>query len=233
MHVGYSYFSKTESPTLSRADSASGRRRPIEDRDGEHRRALAQRERLAHAPGLDDPVVGGDRARGARRPVVLQHQAGLSSKPSPWWKRLLTTRCRSAGVQQIEQSDTAVAFTAGLDGTYRLTPKFGIGAFFRYSGASSDMPLSGGGTRHGRGGWHSDWRGPARPVLGHCRQASSLQLRLGRHARVSPNVEDDNDEEGRSFITVTGRAWPSRPWPRRPARRPRSSCDPAIASPLT
>ena len=51
-----------------------------------------------------------------------------------------------SSVQQIEQSDSAVAFTAGLDGTYRLTPQFGIGAFFRYSGASSDMPLSGGGT---------------------------------------------------------------------------------------
>jgi opacity protein-like surface antigen len=51
-----------------------------------------------------------------------------------------------SGVTQVEQSETAVAFTAGLDGTYKLTPKFGIGAFFRYSGASADMPLSGGGT---------------------------------------------------------------------------------------
>jgi hypothetical protein len=49
-------------------------------------------------------------------------------------------------VQQVEQSKSAVAFTAGLDGTYRLTPQFGIGAFFRYSGASADMPLTGGTT---------------------------------------------------------------------------------------
>jgi hypothetical protein len=49
-------------------------------------------------------------------------------------------------VLQVEQSKTKVTFTAGVDGTYRITPRYGVGAFFRYSGASADMPLTGGTT---------------------------------------------------------------------------------------
>jgi hypothetical protein len=49
-------------------------------------------------------------------------------------------------VSRIEESESAVAFTAGIDATYKLSPRYGVGVFFRYSGASVDMPLSGGGT---------------------------------------------------------------------------------------
>jgi opacity protein-like surface antigen len=49
-------------------------------------------------------------------------------------------------VTRVEQSERAVAFTAGIDAQYRVTPRYGVGVFFRYSGASVDMPLVGGGT---------------------------------------------------------------------------------------
>ena len=54
------------------------------------------------------------------------------------------------GFSESSSRSSAVAFTAALDGTYLLTPKFGIGAFFRYSGASTDMPLSGAGRLRSR-----------------------------------------------------------------------------------
>jgi hypothetical protein len=65
-------------------------------------------------------------------------------KRSPGRNGATTVAISSVAV--IEQSGTAVSFTAGVDGTYLVTPKFGVGAFLRYSGASTDLPLSGGGT---------------------------------------------------------------------------------------
>jgi hypothetical protein len=49
-------------------------------------------------------------------------------------------------VAQTSLSERATGFTLGVDGTYRLTPRYGVGAFARYSGASADMGVVDGGT---------------------------------------------------------------------------------------
>jgi hypothetical protein len=51
-----------------------------------------------------------------------------------------------SGVVPEESSKTAVGVTFGVDGTYRLSPRFGAGAFIRYSAASADLETAGGGT---------------------------------------------------------------------------------------
>ena len=211
MHVGYSYFSKTESPTLVAQiphPAVGGQSRTASASTGElsHSESawhthllwmipLSEEIELAVLVGPSFYSINQDFRRNRHPGGNAALQLGRASAQSSH---------RAVGHAQWLLRPVSTAPTW-------LTPKFGIGAFFRYSGASADMPLSGGGTRHGRGGWHSDRWGLRDPVLGHCRQASSLQLRLGRHALVSPNVEDDDDEEDRSFITVSGRAWPSRP----------------------
>jgi len=43
------------------------------------------------------------------------------------------------------QAKWATGVTAGLDATYLLKPKIGVGGFIRFSGASADLPTAGGG----------------------------------------------------------------------------------------
>jgi Outer membrane protein beta-barrel domain len=40
------------------------------------------------------------------------------------------------------QSETAVGFNIGVDVTYPLTPRFGVGGFARYAGGSVDLPAA-------------------------------------------------------------------------------------------
>ena len=143
VHVGYSYFSKSETPTLvaSIPHPAFG---------GQNRTATASAGDLSHSESafhthllwmiplseeIEVAVLVGPTFYNIKQDFV--DTVGVVETP-PF------TSVSINSVQQIEQSESAVAFTAGLDGTYRLTPRFGIGAFFRYSGASVDMELSGG-----------------------------------------------------------------------------------------
>ncbi len=143
VHVGYSYFSKSETPTLSAQI-------PHPVVGGQSRTATASAGELSHSESafhthlvwmiplseeIELAVLVGPSFYNINQSFV---ETVTVVETPPY------TSVSISEVQQIEQSDTAVAFTAGLDGTYRLTPRFGIGAFFRYSGASSDMPLSGG-----------------------------------------------------------------------------------------
>jgi hypothetical protein len=143
VHVGYSYFSKSETPTLSAQI-------PHPVVVGQSRTATASAGELSHSESAFHTHLVWM--------IPLSEEIELAVLVGPSFYNITQsfvetvtvvetppyTSVSISGVQQIEQSDTAVAFTAGLDGTYRLTPRFGIGAFFRYSGASSDMPLSGG-----------------------------------------------------------------------------------------
>jgi hypothetical protein len=143
VHVGYSYFSKSETPTLSAQI-------PHPVVGGQSRTATASAGELSHSESafhthlvwmiplseeIELAVLVGPSFYNIKQDFV---ETVTVVETPPY------TSVSISGVQLVEQSDTAVAFTAGLDGTYRLTPRFGIGAFFRYSGASSDMPLSGG-----------------------------------------------------------------------------------------
>lgn len=145
VHVGYSYFSKSETPTLVAAI-------PHPAFGGVNRTATTSAGELSHSESafhthllwmiplseeIEVAVLVGPSFYNIKQDFV--ETVGVT-ETAPF------TTVTISSVQQIEQSESAVAFTAGLDGTYRLTPKFGIGAFFRYSGASADMPLSGGTT---------------------------------------------------------------------------------------
>ena len=145
VHAGYSYFSKTESPTLTAEI-------PHPVVGGINRTATASAGELSHSESafhlhllwmiplseeIEVAVLVGPSFYSIKQDFI--ETVGVV-ETSPF------TSVSISSVEQIEQSESAVAFTAGLDGTYRLTPQFGIGAFFRYSGASADMPLSGGGT---------------------------------------------------------------------------------------
>jgi opacity protein-like surface antigen len=146
VHVGYSYFSKSESPTL-----VAQIPHPIVG--GQPRTATASAGELSHSESafhthllwmiplseeIEVAILVGPSFYNIKQDFI---ETVVPQEGAPPFSTVAIS-----SVSQIEQSETAVAFTAGLDGTYRLTPKFGIGAFFRYSGASADMPLSGGGT---------------------------------------------------------------------------------------
>jgi hypothetical protein len=47
-------------------------------------------------------------------------------------------------VAQTTQKKRATGFTVGADGTYLLTPRYGVGVFGRFSGASVELPAVGG-----------------------------------------------------------------------------------------
>jgi hypothetical protein len=144
-YVGYSYFSKSETPTLTAEI-------PHPVYGGQTRTATASTGELSHSESafhlhllwmiplseeIEVAVLVGPSFYSIKQDFI-ETVSVVETDPF--------TSVSISSVQQIEQSGSPVAFTAGLDGTYRLTPQFGIGAFFRYSGASSDMPLSGGTT---------------------------------------------------------------------------------------
>jgi hypothetical protein len=145
VHVGYSYFSKTEAPTLVAQI-------PHPAIGGASRQASASAGDLSHSESafhthlvwmiplseeIELAVLVGPSFYNIKQEFVDT----VTPVEAPPYNTVSIS-----SVSQVEQSESAVAFTAGLDGTYLLTPRFGIGAFFRYSGASADMPLTGGGT---------------------------------------------------------------------------------------
>jgi hypothetical protein len=64
----------------------------------------------------------------------------VSEGPFPFGTVTITS------VETLSQSERATAFTVGADGTYLITPRYGVGGFFRFSGTSVDLPVAGGGT---------------------------------------------------------------------------------------
>ena len=178
VHVGYSHFGKTEIADARRADPAPPLRRPVPDRIGQHRRSIAQRERVAHAPGLDDSARREVRGRDSLRAVVLQHQTGISSKRSLGRRR---TPYNTVAIGAVDVS-RAVRIRRQLHGGRRrnlpgdaeirgrrVSPLFG------HVGRHAAQRWR---NHHGRGGWPANWRGVTLPILGRPPQASSLQLRL-------------------------------------------------------
>jgi hypothetical protein len=145
VHVGYSYFSKSESPTL-----VAQIPHPVVG--GQSRTASASTGELSHSESAFHTHLVW------MIPLAEKYEAAILVGPSFYnikqdFVETVTpietppyNSVAIGSVTLIEQSDSAVAFTAGVDGTYRVTPTFGVGAFFRYSGASVDLPLSGGGT---------------------------------------------------------------------------------------
>ena len=146
VHVGYSYFSKSETPTLTAQI-------PHPVFGGQTRTATASTGELSHSESafhlhllwmiplseeIEVAVLVGPSFYSIKQDFI---ETVVPVEGAPPFNTVTI-----GSVTPIGQSESAVAFTAGLDGTYRLTPKFGIGAFFRYSGASADMPLSGGTT---------------------------------------------------------------------------------------
>ena len=145
VHVGYSYFSKTESPTLVAQI-------PHPAFGGQSRTASASTGDLSHSESAWHthlvwmiPLAEKFEAAILFGPSFYSIKQDFIETVTPVETEPYNTVAISA-VDVIEQSESAVSFTAGVDGTYLVTPKFGVGAFLRYSGASADMPLSGGGT---------------------------------------------------------------------------------------
>jgi hypothetical protein len=145
VHIGYHYFGKSESPTLTAQI-------PHPAIGGVTRTATASAGDLSHSESAFHTHLL------FMIPLAEKFEAAILVGPSFYnikqdFIETVTVvdnppydTVSIGSVTQVEQSDTAVAFTAGVDGTYLLTPTFGIGAFFRYSGASVDMPTTGGGT---------------------------------------------------------------------------------------
>jgi hypothetical protein len=144
--LGFSKFGKEESPTIAAQiphPFASGSLRPASASAGE----LSHSETAIHLHLLwmipltqefEAAIFIGPSFYNIKQDFI--QSVTLQEGAVPFGTVAIT------GVTQVEQSKRATAFTAGVDGTYLLTPRFGAGAFLRYSGASVDMPLAGGGT---------------------------------------------------------------------------------------
>jgi hypothetical protein len=144
--LGFSRFSKTESPTIAAQiphPFASNSLRPASASAGE----LSHSETAVHlhlfwmiplTEEFEAALFVGPSFYNIKQEFI--ESVTLQEGAVPFGTVSITE------VRQIEQSKRATAFTAGVDGTYLLTPRFGAGAFLRYSGASVDMPLAGGGT---------------------------------------------------------------------------------------
>jgi hypothetical protein len=145
VHVGYSYFSKSESPTLVAQI-------PHPAFGGQNRTATTSAGDLSHSESAFHthllwmiPLAEKFEAAILVGPSFYSIKQDFIETVAPVETPPYNT-VAIGSVTPIEQSESAVAFTAGVDGTYLVTPTFGVGAFFRYSGASVDMPLTGGGT---------------------------------------------------------------------------------------
>lgn len=144
--VGYSYFSKSETPTLAAQipnPLFTNSARPASASAGE----LSHTESAIHTHLLwmiplteqfEAAILIGPSFYNIEQDFV--QSVTLQEGAPPFGTVTIT------GVQQVEQSERRTAFTAGVDGTYLVTKKFGAGGFLRYSGTSADMSLPGGGT---------------------------------------------------------------------------------------
>jgi hypothetical protein len=144
--IGFSRFADDESPTLS-ADVPN----PIFA--GSPRTAVASTGKLSHSetaihlqalwmiPTSDDiqlAVVLGPSIFSIKQDFVT----GISTDEAAF--PFSTTSISS--VSTGDSSKRVVGFTAGVDGTYLVTPRMGVGAFLRLSSASADIGTTGGGT---------------------------------------------------------------------------------------
>lgn len=144
--VGFSAFSKSESPSLIAQI-------PHPIFGGQPRTASASAGELSHSEtafhthllymvpmteDIDVALLIGPSFYGVKQDFIQTVEAREGAPPF--------NTVSIGSVTRVEQSERAVAFTAGIDAQYRVTPRYGVGVFFRYSGASVDMPLVGGGT---------------------------------------------------------------------------------------
>jgi hypothetical protein len=144
--VGFSRFSKSETPTLVAQiphPVIGGQFRTASTSAGElsHTETAFHTHLLYMIPMTEDIDVAllvGPSFYGIKQDFIETVEAREGAPPF--------NTVSIGSVSRVEQSESAVAFTAGIDATYRLTPRYGFGVFFRYSGASVDMPLVGGGT---------------------------------------------------------------------------------------
>jgi hypothetical protein len=144
--VGFSTFSKSETPSLSAQiphPVFGGVFRSATASAGE----MSHRETAFHTHFLwmiplnedfDAAILVG--------PSFYSVKQDLIATVAPLEGSAPFTSVGISSVTLADESESAVAFTVGFDGTYRVTPRYGAGFFFRYSGASVDLPLAGGGT---------------------------------------------------------------------------------------
>jgi hypothetical protein len=144
--VGYSQAGDTESPTLAAqipSPITFGAQRSAAASTGElkHHESAIHLHALWMIPVSDKlelaAIVGPSFWR-IKQDFVGDVQ--ITEGPPPFGTVTIS------GVTVNEQSEGAVGFTAGLDATYLLTPRYGVGGFFRFAGASADLPTAGGGT---------------------------------------------------------------------------------------
>jgi hypothetical protein len=81
------------------------------------------------------------------RPMTDRIEVSLSAGPSiirvsQQLAATVTVPARTQNVNLVEetQSGTALGANVGFDGSYMLTPQYGLGVFLRYAGASVDLP---------------------------------------------------------------------------------------------
>jgi hypothetical protein len=145
--VGYSSFSDSESPTLAAqipnpALTNSLRTASASTGDLEHSESAVHLHLLYMIPlteKVEAAIVVGPSFYTIKQDFVasVALQEGLVY---PFGSVTISS------VERVTQSKKATAFTAGVDGTYLITPRYGVGGFFRFSGASVDLPITGGGT---------------------------------------------------------------------------------------
>jgi hypothetical protein len=143
--LGYSHMSSTEAPTLTAqipnpivfnsprsASSSTG--------DLEHIESAIHLQFLWMLPITNEfslAAVFGPSFYNITQDLV--GNIAIAEGPPPYGTVNITS------VETLRQSERATGFTLGVDGTYRLTPVFGIGGFMRFSGAEAEMATAGGG----------------------------------------------------------------------------------------
>jgi hypothetical protein len=146
--IGFSRFSDSETPTVAAEipnPAFSNSPRPVSNSAGE----LSHSESAVHlhafwmfpmTENFEWGVFAGPSFYRIEQEFVDVGEDDLTEGPFPFGTVTIDT------VNQVRQSDRTTAFTVGVDGTYLITPRYGVGGFFRFSGASVDLPLSGGST---------------------------------------------------------------------------------------
>jgi hypothetical protein len=144
--VGFSTFGSSETATVTAEI-------PNPLAQDSHRTATAdagemeRRETAVHILGVwmvpmtnefDFAIVGG--------PSIYTVKQDLVTGLTPVEGAPPFTTVTISNVTVDASTKTSVGFTIGADGTYVLTPRYGIGFFARYSLVSADLPAAGGGT---------------------------------------------------------------------------------------
>jgi hypothetical protein len=143
--IGYSRFSDKETPTLTAQVphplfGGVSRTATADPGDLSHNESaihlqlywnlpLTEAFELALVAGPSFYTIQQDFIAG----VTVQESGSISTVPI-------------TAVAQTSLSARATGFTVGVDGTYRMTPRYGVGGFARFSGASADMGVVDGGT---------------------------------------------------------------------------------------